>query len=86
MMKIKLHHYLHIKMEIANAVTKQQAQTHKQFLISEGRYKCLETRLVFDIAYMANLSAFVCDNIYPYANDDHLKTAYRRACIELGLL
>lgn len=85
-MKIRLDHYLHIKMEIAKAVSKERAQTYKQFLISEGRYKCLETRLIFDFAAMANLTTFVCDNIYPYANDDHLKTAYRRACIELGLI
>jgi hypothetical protein len=85
-MKVKLHHYLHIKEQIRNSVTKQRAETHKKFLISEGRYKCLETRLVFDIAYMADLTRFVCDNIYSYADDSHLKTAYRRACLELGLL
>jgi len=40
----------------------------------------LQTRFNFDIMYMAGLTKWICDNLYPYANDDHIATALKRIC------
>lgn len=37
-----------------------------------------ETRMLFDTMYAAGLSGWICDNLYPYLNDDHIKTALRK--------
>jgi hypothetical protein len=36
-----------------------------------------EKRWRWDQLYAAKLSTWICDNIYPYANDDHLDTALK---------
>lgn len=37
----------------------------------------LDKRYRWDLLYEANLSKWICDNVYPYANDTHLDTALR---------
>jgi len=40
-------------------------------------------RYRWDLLWAAGLTRWVCDHIYPYANDDHIDTVLRRAVPEL---
>lgn len=82
-MKIQPKHYAHIKAEFAKVpfedllLIKQDAET---------RAKCKTTFIIFALARAANLTKFVCDEVYKYANDDHLHTAYKKAAKELNYI
>jgi hypothetical protein len=56
---------------------------HREFLIREGKAKDLEKRLRWDLLHAARMSQWLCDNIYPYANDDHIDTALKAITAEL---
>jgi hypothetical protein len=47
-----------------------------EFPLSE-KVRDLQKRFCFDIMNSAGLTDFVCDNIYPYADDTHVLTALR---------
>ena len=40
-------------------------------------------RYRWDCLWAAGLTRWVCDHIYPYANDDHIDTVLRRAVPDL---
>ena len=40
-------------------------------------------RYRWDLLWAAGLTRWVCDHIYPYANDDHIDTVLRRAVPDL---
>ena len=42
-----------------------------------------QTRFNFDLFYAAVSSAWVCREIYPYADDSHIASALRRICPKL---
>jgi hypothetical protein len=44
----------------------------------------LDMRLRWDCLWSSVPSRWVCDNIYPYANDEHLDTALRRILKEVA--
>lgn len=70
-MKIKPEHYEYMKAAI---LSNGKAPTLPDYLakgLSEKRWR-------WDLMYMANLSRWVCDNVYSYANDDHIDTALRQ--------
>jgi len=69
-MKIKPEHIDYIKHAIC--------QDAKAPTLSEYTNKGLTAkRWRWDLLYRAKLSQWVCDNIYPYANDEHLDSALR---------
>lgn len=76
-MKIKPEHFEKLKSELAT-FSKEKIAAHRKFIINEGKSKDVEKRLRWDLLYYRNLSAWVCDNIYPYADDSHLDTALRQ--------
>lgn len=80
-MKIKPEHYQHIKVKIATIADK--LPSHREVLKSDPRVKDIEKRLRWDAAYGAGLTRFLCDEVYPYADDDHIDTALRRVMAEL---
>ncbi|WP_353645719.1 hypothetical protein [Mesorhizobium sp. WSM2239] len=82
-MKIKPEHYDHMKAEITKISTPHKLDCHRQFIVNEGKSKDVEKRLRWDMSYYAGLSAWISDNIYPYANDDHIDTALRNIMKEL---
>lgn len=83
-MKIKPEHYTYIKGAIA-AIDPQRIKDHRTFIIAEGKAKDVEKRVRWDATYAAKLSQWLGDNVYPYANDDHIDTALRKVFSELRL-
>lgn len=84
-MKIKDEHYK----QIVEAFTlhKDDIAKHRETLKEEKLVlpKDPEKRLRWDALHCTLGVKWVCDNIYPYANDDHLDTALRRAIEDAGL-
>jgi hypothetical protein len=85
MMKIKPEHYDHMRSAIQEVVKKlpDGIEGYRQELIAEGKAKDIEKRLRWDMSYLARLTPFICENIYSYANDDHVDTALRRIMQEV---
>jgi hypothetical protein len=48
----------------------QLAAKYKEAGLSEKRFR-------WDALWQTRLSNWLCDNVYPYANDDHIDTALR---------
>lgn len=87
-MKIKKEHYSHIKTEIEKVISIKGAEAvtaHKESLKTDSRVKNLDMRFRWDLFNAACLTRFTCDNVYSYANDDHIDTALRNIAKELGL-
>lgn len=82
-MKIKPEHYAYILAAI-QTIPSEGVASHAEALRSDSRVGDVATRLRWDLLWAAVPSKWVCDNVYPYANDTHLDTALRRACTELG--
>ena len=82
-MKIKADHYEHMKQAIAAVWTKEKHEAHRTFIINEGKAKDVEKRLRWDWSYYAQLTAYLCDHVYPYADDNHVDTALRAIIKEL---
>lgn len=82
-MKITTEHYNHIKQEIDKLLAANPEAVARyergEFPRSE-KTQDLQRRFCFDVMYAAGLNKWVCDNIYSYANDDHIYTALRKAC------
>jgi hypothetical protein len=69
-MKIKPEHVAHMKAAIL-------ANAHAPTLPSYLARGLTEKRWRWDLLWQAGLSRWISDNIYPYANDDHIDTALR---------
>ena len=84
-MKIKPEHYAHIKAAIGATITKHGESTiiavyeNGEFARAE-QVKDLQRRLCFDLLFASGLNSWACDNVYTYANDDHLFTALKKIC------
>ena len=81
-MKIRPAHYTFIRDAFATVPAETIAK-HRAFIVKEGKAKDIEKRLRWDLAYSANLSKWLCDNIYSYADDSHIDTAFRTIMREL---
>lgn len=81
-MKIQPEHYAYIRDALA-ALGAETVNTTREFIAQEGKAKNPEMRLRWDLSYRANLSRWFCDNVYSYANDDHIDTALRAIMREL---
>jgi hypothetical protein len=75
-MKIQQEHFNHMKAAIA-AIPAEKVAAHAKFIANEGKAQDEEKRLRWDLSYYAGLTPFICKNVYPYANDDHVDTALR---------
>ncbi len=80
-MKIKPEHYTHI-LESIRPLT-HLLESHRIALIKEGKAKDIDKRLRWDAIYAARLTTFICDQIYPYANDEHIDTVLRQVIKEV---
>jgi len=69
-MKIKPEHVAYIAAAIKPFDTYEMRKAYADGQLTALRYR-------FDLLYRAKLSPWLCDNVYPYANDDHLDTALR---------
>lgn len=79
-MRIKKEHYDQIRSNIMS-LDKDAVLRHKGLLLGKDRNR----RFYWDLLYASTKSAWVCDNVYPYADDNHLETALRKIVSELGL-
>ena len=80
-MKLKTEHYNFMRDAIAPF--KGQIESFRQRIINENRAKDAEKRLRWDLAYLADLTWWLCKNVYTYANDAHIDTALRSIMKEL---
>ena len=81
-MKIKPGHYAHMRAAMALAQANNPTRTRAHY-IATGIGKNPEKRHRWDLFYAAKLTPWICEHIYPYANDDHLDTAFKSIVKEL---
>ena len=81
-MKIKQEHYNHIKNAIMNCGTTINEQ-RLNILNSGKQPKDFYKRLRWDMSYLANLTPYICANLYSYLDDTHIDTALRAIIKEL---
>ena len=80
-MKIKKEHFDYIHRGIHETVKRygfERIHAHRLALKSRDEVRDADKRLRHDLLYRSGLSAFVCDHVYPYADDTHLDTALRQ--------
>ena len=69
-MKITQTHYNQLSALLQPAIDSTPVDTYRKAGLSDKRYR-------WDMTYKAGLSTWICDNLYPYLNDDHIDTALR---------
>lgn len=82
-MKIKPEHYKVLRDEIRQVATPEKVLRHRSELANDSRVKDVDKRLRWDCLHACRLSAWVSENIYPYANDEHIDTALRQIVGEI---
>ena len=82
-MKIKQEHYNTVK-EAISKIDKAAVLRHIEAVKQEGKYKDLNTKISWDLLWASKQNDFIRDNIYPYANDEHINTMLKRISNELG--
>ena len=80
-MKTKQVHYDYMLKEIA-AIGIDRIKAHREYIyndaLSEGsKIKDPDKRFRWDLLFAAKLSTWLCDNVYTYADDNHIDTALR---------
>lgn len=70
-MKMRPEHFAEIKAVIAPLDTPERRESSVKRGISDMSYR-------WGLTYAAGLTPWICDNLYPYLNDDHIDTALRR--------
>ena len=72
-MKIKPEHYQHMQIAMRAAQARRPEATRASYEakgLSAMRHR-------WDLSYVAGLSSWIGDNVYSYADDTHLDTAFR---------
>ena len=82
-MKIKAAHLEQIETAFTQLADKIPA--HREAVHASGKFTDLEKRVRWDVLNASLGCKWVCENIYPYANDEHLDTALRATVRKLGL-
>ena len=67
---------------IAGAVSQSDLDAIRHAVRLDPRVKDFDKRVRWDVIYRAVPSAWICDNIYAYADDSHLDTALKRIMAE----
>ena len=82
-MKIKLEHYNTLKNVIL--LSKDKINLYRQAIIKEGTAKDIEKRLRWDLLWSIpdNIRTSLINQIYTYANDEHIDTALKKLVREL---
>ena len=83
-MKIKREHYEILLSGLGQALHTIDPDRHLGELLLDDRVGNVAKRFRWDLLHISSISSrWIIDNIYPYANDDHLDTALRKAITEL---
>lgn len=80
-MKIKSEHLAAMREKLLPLAGKIAA--HRETVRASGKFNDLEKRVRWDLCNMAIPSKWICDTLYPYANDEHIDTALRVLVTEL---
>ena len=87
-MKMQSEHYEYIKSKII-ALGIPQCKQYRDNLIAihkvEREYNDINVRLMYDLQRFAVGSRYVTETLYPYINDNHVKTALLSIAKELEL-
>ena len=75
-MKITREHRDHMKSAILKTLS-DSGHNFASILKMYNEKGLSHMRLRWDVAYRAGLPPWICANIYPYANDNHVDTALR---------
>ncbi len=78
-MKIRPEHYQHM-LEAMRATLAEYPQASWSAYNAAGRSAMVHR---WDLCHLADLTKFICDNIYSYANDTHIDTALRSIIKEI---
>ena len=78
-MKIKQEHY-QVIFDAFSALNREQVAAHKALNLGINK----ERRFIFDLLYMANLSAFISIALYEYLSDDNIFAAAKHAAKQLN--
>jgi hypothetical protein len=70
-MKIKPEHLAHMKSAFEKWDTDYYRSRYQAAGLSTRRYQ-------WDLVRAAGLTQWLCDTLYPYANDEHIQTALNR--------
>jgi len=76
-MKIKPEHYDYMRRAIA-ALPAETIESIRRNAATDPRVRDLNMRVRWDVSYAAGLGRWLCDNVYPYADDTHVDTVLRR--------
>jgi len=79
-MKMKNEHY-QVIFDAFSALNREKVQAHKALELGINKKR----RFIFDLLYMAQLSAFISSALYSYLNDDNIYTAAKHAAKQLEL-
>ena len=87
-MKIKEEHFNLIQEKFF--IARVDIIKHKEYLLSikdkPGAPKDLNKRLRWDVMNKLIGSKWICDNIYPYANDEHLDTVLKKVMVLIKVI
>lgn len=78
-MKIKPEHYAHMltAMRAAQALRPEATRaSYEAGGLSAKRHR-------WDLSYAAGLATWICDNVYLYANNEHIDTAFKKIVSEM---
>ena len=81
-MKIEAQHYEHMRGAILSVFTQSKLDTLRQSIKESGRFKDFDKRVRWDMLFLSLPAAWVCDNLYAYADDAHIDTALRKILAE----
>lgn len=77
-MKIKEEHFNHMQNSILNNFPIEKANAYYNEIINGTKGKDKQKLFRWNIMYISIPSRWVCDNLYPYMNDDHIDTALKK--------
>lgn len=75
-MKMKPEHFEYLRAAIGAFDSEQARAEYRAKGLTLKRYQ-------WDLTYMARLTPFICESLYPYLNDTHVQTALNRIVPEL---
>ena len=77
-LKVKREHFDHMAAVFANPTPcERMAHQPKPNLDEYVKAGMSHKRWRWDMTYWTGLTPWICNNIYPYANDDHIDSALR---------
>ncbi len=85
-MKIKPDHLQFLKVAVDETLAVHNSKGELVVAYERGEFsnsektKDLQRRFCFDILFATGLTKWVCKNLYPYLNDEHLYTALKALC------